>query len=660
MKKKSILFITLLLSLFSGISANEQDDQIIYAMLMNQIQFSLQTIEYYESRLILDKEYENILCKIDKTKLKDTEGEAIAAYGNLLNVLTTLKLKDNEKIFIKEQAEKERSDAVYKSLTNVGTATAVAVAALARQDAISAVVSLVYAGISTVFSYNDAMNSVNNQENKDIFRLEDATLKTLDMQRNKLWETYSKFINKYNIPKEYEIKEDQMEWFVKTLGEKAKAEDAEEKIRLLEAKRDLFYIFSPYWFELGSAYQLNHNYKKAKECYAEFEKQKARYSIIDNDTYYTELAKNMILMAQKENDIATIKKYLAIIEKDRTVNTESENRFYMAGVLFTIGDPIKASNFLKLIIDDNQKNITSARLLYQYIEAETAKDINHKKVFALSKLKIATLEETERTVAALKKKIKIEKKANPDDPILEKLRNIQDNQLVFLLPAQHGQKYDLSIQFNNTLYKSISLDYNGMQYYFIDYRAKEFFKKTTTFSVILAGENDDKIELDYNMTYYDSDCIKTLKKIYSVMHNSEKKKKESIDFAYINHINVRQLIAKFQEQEKNKDYKKKLPKEKLKTVLGLYETAVKSRLEIPYDYQRNIEFQDNNYFYIYSLISFISISDKQKYEFSKYGGLQKPVAIVEPIAEQQNDNQFLFSWRILSDYLKTVIENFEF
>ena len=99
---------------------NGNDDQIIYAMLMNQIQYSLQAIKYYKSKIILEQEYDNIICKIDKSKLKYEKDEAINAYSNMLTTLTSCKLQENQRIFIIKQAEKEKSEAIYKSLN--GTA----------------------------------------------------------------------------------------------------------------------------------------------------------------------------------------------------------------------------------------------------------------------------------------------------------------------------------------------------------------------------------------------------------------------------------------------------------------------------------------------------------------------------------------------------------
>ena len=147
--RKITLILVLFLALF-GAQANEKDDQIIYAMLMNQIQYSLLTVQHYKSRAVLEKEYDNIICKIDKTKLADENGDAIEAYSNLLETLTELKLSENEKQFLSLQAEKERKQAVNKILTGSASAVGMVAIAFANGNPLQAVSGLLFTGVSGV------------------------------------------------------------------------------------------------------------------------------------------------------------------------------------------------------------------------------------------------------------------------------------------------------------------------------------------------------------------------------------------------------------------------------------------------------------------------------------------------------------------------------
>lgn len=87
--------------LYENFSSNATDQQIVYVMLMNQLQYSLQTIQHYANKVVLEKEFENIIRNIDKSKLNDEDGEGEKAYTNMSRLLIQSKLLENQKIFIK-------------------------------------------------------------------------------------------------------------------------------------------------------------------------------------------------------------------------------------------------------------------------------------------------------------------------------------------------------------------------------------------------------------------------------------------------------------------------------------------------------------------------------------------------------------------------------
>ena len=263
---KKIFFICFLLliinsnSLFAEGKKYTYDEKINIAMLMNQLQYSLQTIEYYGDRIVLDQEYNTIICKIDKSKLNDEDGGAIEAYDNMLRTITNLKLNDNEKIFLEQQSSKEKKEAINKVLQGTALSSIYGVQQLGSgitnllkgnmdgiTQSIQGATGLLYSGVSAFFNYRNAINSVQNQLNKDLFKIQQNTLKIIDGYRNSLFKIQAKFITKYDIPKRYEIKEDQMKDLIEILD--SKKYDNKSKLILLEEKKDIFSIFTPFWYE---------------------------------------------------------------------------------------------------------------------------------------------------------------------------------------------------------------------------------------------------------------------------------------------------------------------------------------------------------------------------------------------------------------------------
>ena len=636
--KKKILFFTVMFSfIFVGQSfASEDDDKIIYAMLMNQIQYSLQVINHYQDKIILDQEYDNIICKIDKTKLKDDKQESITAYANMLLTLTNLKLGSNEKLFVTQQAEKEKSEAMYTSLEGTvlpAVASAYQVGqGISKKDVgaiISGVTSFVYTGISAKFNYRHTINSIENNLNQELFKLNQDQLKTIDGQRAALFKTYSKFITTYNIPKEYEIKEDQMSWLVSTLD----STDSKTKVRLLNEKKDIFAIFTPFWYELGAAYQDIGNFSEAKKCYAEFERQKAKYSIIDNDTYYTELSKNMIQILLKENNLTGLNKYLNIIEQDHTVNNESENRFYLAGVYYILGNMKKAQSFLKLVIDENKKFVIQARELNEVIQASSQNDSNFRIALLLSQIKIASAEESQKVISNVKEKKNIFQKfvgifADPED-----IKTLDKDNLTFILPEYYGNKYSLSIYMDGKYYDSVDCSFDDKHYYFVNYPVSKFCSKVNDFELILNDSENNEYSLTYSSDYIDSKDTKVMVNAFNVITGVDKN--STLDISDISQINIKSFIQEIKNSEKEKDFNKKLPADKEKKYRENFDYALTEFLTAPYFYKNNILQFKNTELFVYRLTK---ISDKKAtYEFSKYGDLIESSEVISTIPSSKID-----------------------
>ena len=615
-KSESVVDFEIDFKAYENFATTATDDQIIYVMLMNQLQYSLQAIQHYKNKLVLEQEYNNIICKIDKSKLKDENGDAVAAYGNMLSTLTECKLQENQKIFINQQAEKEKSEAVNKSLSGIGLPAIASLYQIGKGIAtmdvgsiIGGASSFVYTGVSAVFNYRDAVNMVDNTFRKDLFEIDQDYLRSIDAQRDSLFKTYTSFITTYNIPKRYEIKEDQMKSLVDIV---ANADD-QGKINFLKSKVDIFQVFTPFWYELGCAYQRTGNIASAKKCYEVFEKQKERYSIIDNDTYYTELAKNMIQIAKEENDVATIRKYLEIVESDETVENESENRLYAAGVHLYLGEHDKALRLLKLIIDDNKKFVSQARELYEFISTLKTNDDSSIRTLLLGQLKIAQADEVDKVVTDIKQYLKSEKITLVDD-------YSDKGNLTFVMTSDYikNNYYSLDVIIDQKIYDTYSWLVPDLGVYFVcPYSAKKFFENNQNMTVILTDENNEQVSFEYGCKYRDSSDLKLLNRAFDLLSS---RKDSKIDISSISQINLDLFLTDLKVLDKDKEYKKAYDDDKIKILTEKYGRAAKAFLQSPYKYKDNILFEDKSYIFEYGL-EYVSDNAK-KYGFSKYGDLE--------------------------------------
>lgn len=608
-----------------------EEDRIINAMLINHLLYAIETVKHYENRLIVEQEYNIIFDKIDMNRLNDER--LLKIYTEMLGTLTAVKLQDNERVFLQQQAAKEKKESLYKTLQNTALSSiygiqqiGTGIGQLTSKDPakgwiqiVQGATSLAYSGVSAYFNYRNAVSAVENQLNKDLFKINQEKLKVIASQSERLWNTSVNVVNAY-ANKEYIIRRDQLEWLVKTLD----GAESDEKIHLLdgEKQRETFAIFTPYWYELGCAYQesaskkilsgcnkeASENYNKALECYAEFERQKKSYSILDNDPYYTELAKNTIWLIQNGKADADINTYMNIIKKDKTASSESENKLYLASIYESMDDKKNALECLKWIIDNrsyDSKYIGIARDFYESIVAEENEKFKY--VFMLNQLKISSLEVKKSCCAEQKDFIKMNKISD----------YAKESNLAFVLPCKLGARFKLDIIDENVLYDSVAVDYKdkNLTFYFVNRNEKDLLSKINNLRIVLTDEKADEFLLNYKVSYFESKKVKLLDESFEILNDGHSEL--SLDYSDFEHVNIAHYVQNFesykqqQKKEKSTDGVKKAEE-----VTKIYEKAAKAFLTEPYLYRNNILVFDKQ------LISYgldkIEIKNSQ-YSISKYG-----------------------------------------
>ncbi len=524
-----------------------EEEQIINAMLLYHLWYSLEVVNHYKSNIVVEREYNTIFNKIDQTRLRDRDLQI--TYSNLQSTLIDMQLNDKARVFLQQQAIKEKKEAINKTLQNTALSTiygiqqiGTGIAELAQSEGASpggyakivqGSMGLVYSGVSAYFNYRNAVNSVENQLNKDLFNLNQSDFKLTESFAGKIWETSVKIINGYTIPKEYIIPREQFTKLAALLD----SEDADRKIILLEPLKDIFSVFTPYWYELGCAYQETHKYAKAIECYEKFEEQKRKYSILDNDTYYTELAKNMISLIQEGKSDKDIKRYINIIEKDAS-DTEPENKLYLAQVYASLQDKQNTLRCLKWIIANGKESAPAARDFYEYTVAEGNKNFAY--AFVLNQLKIAS--------------------ADLKAPCCQGQHNeyIKDSNLAFVLPEAVGADFKLDIIDKNDFYDSVKVSNNGNIFYFVnrdeeDWLTKDF--KTITrngdelkvkakdLRIILTDDKANQFAFDYNVSLFDAKPVDESFGYFNAVN------KKQLDYSDLEQIDIATYIKSWDDRK---------------------------------------------------------------------------------------------------------------
>lgn len=359
-------------------------------MLMNQVQYTTSNIIQTKDREILTQEFDFIINQIDKSKLYDYTIKN--SYVDLLNAIKELKLSENERYFVIEMNERERKQSYTRALSSFGSVFN------AGFSPYSLVASIAYAGISAGLNIANAKYEADNKLKEQLFKIDQEELEVIDDLRIKLFRYYTDVITLYKIPTKYEIMESEMKDFIRILAEKK--DNPKDLIRTLESKKSKFEFFPVYWYQLGAQYQLSGNSSKALECYGQFEKLKSNYSYLKTDPYYISVAKNKIEILRKDNiekNRQQIIHYLGIIENNLIPENESENRVFLAGVYFQLGQNSKAKSLLKLNIARNEYYVVSTDMLslIEYEESKLSNTLNPAILLELSTIELNISEKSD-------------------------------------------------------------------------------------------------------------------------------------------------------------------------------------------------------------------------------------------------------------------------
>ncbi|MBR5915813.1 MAG: hypothetical protein IKZ57_05140 [Spirochaetia bacterium] len=389
---------------------NYIDERIQFAMLLNQIQYSLSAIVQTKDKEILTQQFDFIIDRIDRSKLKDRD--ITNTYEDLLETIKELTLSENEKSFVIEMNERKKKQAYTNALSSFGSVFNPGF------SPITAITSLAYAGISAGLNIISAKNEADNELKEQLFHIDQKEINDIYNMYINLFGSDQAIIQKYNIDPKYRINNSQMDNFIIFLAEMNDNYPANIRNLVDINKNSIFSNFPIYWIQLGAQYQLNNQDEEAIKCYEKFKELKGNYSYLLYDPFYLAVAKNEIEIYKKqgiENNKTEIEKNLKIIEDNTLPQNEPENRIFMAGVYYELKQNETAKHLLQLNIDrKNNKNYIdyfdrSSEMLSLIEYDETKKlnktDLSQSMIMELSSIKFKVNDEDKNLTLLIPKEL---------------------------------------------------------------------------------------------------------------------------------------------------------------------------------------------------------------------------------------------------------------
>lgn len=339
-------------SMFAQSKKLTEDEQHQLVSSLNYLQYSIAKIKSADSKAVADEEYYSVINELKIEAIGD--GALNYEFSNFLDNCSGLKLKQNEKDFLRQINDKTERKAYLNAFSNFGT---VFIPGLSSQQLVS---TLIYTSVANSFAVANAKNQLNTQLERDMFYLNQDIMELIYNMQSTLFLTSAKLLD--GSIASGRINEDSMNMFVKATSLKT----PEERINALSEPQLMqnFNMFPPLWFELGKAYQEVKNYESALSCYEKFEELKQN-DIVIKDKNYVNLIQNRIQILLGD-DITKVdrnaRRNKQVILNDLLVMSENyldseagEKNTYLAKIYYLIGEYDQSLACLDYIV--NSKNM---------------------------------------------------------------------------------------------------------------------------------------------------------------------------------------------------------------------------------------------------------------------------------------------------------------
>ena len=581
----NILMVSTPLAAQSGKLTPQQQKNLVSNL--NYLQYSIAKIKASDNKAIAEDEYYSV---INKLKIENINDYYLNLnYQSFLESCASLKLKQNEKDFVKQMNIKAQKTAYLNAFSNMGSVF------VPGRSPRQLVASLIYSSVSNAFAIAYAKNQMQTQLEKDMFYLnQDIMANIYNMQTN-LFATSAKLLGGNSSAGR--LNEDSMNMFLNALKLGTNA----EKLNALnepELKKN-FGSFPPFWYELGCALQNKGDNNGALECYKKFEFLK-KSDVVAKDKNYINLLKNRIqiclgndpakVISNAQANKTEILRCISLIKSNSLDSEAGEKNVYLAKIYYLIGDTANALSCLNYLISSKTlfpEYIEEAINLKQLIMSAngSGKSPYYQNAFNYSKVKFGneTIDidgftedfwDKHKVASYIFWKIPLAKdlvKKGADIIYPNRPNFVDKDHLSFIVPKQVLKGSHLSVSIDDKLYIPVMAENPKSKdevICVIDYEVDEIDKETIVALHFDSDKNNHDVVVKYKIRPLEKKYYYAAKKAYdrigsdAIAHNAEKveefgKMMYKYDYKVDDVSKLDKNIRKEQEKEGAKNNKSK-------------------------------------------------------------------------------------------------------
>lgn len=355
---------SLSLALRSSFSVDtlSDDDKRQAAYALNMCTVSVSQIVDYCDKVILEQEYETILNNLNIENFPKDE-PLLQLLRQLLDTITFFRIQEKEKELVDKEYQQKVKNAIWSAVPNFGLI-------VAGGNPITMAISLVsQVGIGYMnYRRTKAENQLAYERQQ--WQLERSAIEQFNGLRRELFSTAWRLADRYKFPDEYRLTEKQIHQYNMILMDP----DIYRKYERLEAIKNRFEAYPPFWYFIGNAANL-----ASEDVSLSIEtRQKFKAQAIEYYKKYESIAKNNIL---REDQLAStcalehidlllsespmqIQSILPLIEYAIKMSGDSPDILEMCAITYLrINHPQDAIPLLRYLVNEGYNSIINAQLL---------------------------------------------------------------------------------------------------------------------------------------------------------------------------------------------------------------------------------------------------------------------------------------------------------
>lgn len=370
------IFIFILLLTSTSVHAEKENDPLNTLDALNHAIVSIYSVEREPSKVTIDEEYNKIINNIAWGNIT-ADPELLNLFTEMMNAYTENRLDSKDRDLLRRQYEAQvnRAFLEVKPLSHIQSEVALNTAReVANTLSLTAPGSWVGSAARAGLGFGEYQVAL--QANERIRRqaqgqeqeymqqrmageweLDKAKIRRFNTLKTSLMNAAWPLLNRYNIPDEARITEDNLNQYYNFISEKDRA----KALRIGKRLQNSFAQFPEFWFHFGVFYLENGNIKEARAC---FEKCESLSRPILRKNILAAANARYKIFTLNENEKEEAKRLVDIIEK-QSANDDWNNILFSALQNYQLGNKKKAEDLLLRNIDDGYSVELNKEILKQ-------------------------------------------------------------------------------------------------------------------------------------------------------------------------------------------------------------------------------------------------------------------------------------------------------